>query len=119
MLIVRLVMSHTFRIAALLLLGLILICSSAVAAEDEKAESSRKVLDRVPPAYPDLARRVNLHAIVRVEVLIASNGKAKSVEVKGGNPVLADAAVAAVRKWKWESAPAETREVVEVKLESH
>jgi TonB family protein len=112
------VMSRTSHIAGLVLLGLALVGSGA-AAQEEKTEVARKVLDRVAPAYPELARRANLRGIVKVEVVIAGNGKVKSVEVKGGSPVLADAAVIAVRKWKWESAPSETRELLEIKFEPH
>ena len=38
----------------------------------------------------------------------------KSVEIKGGNPVLAEAAAQAVTKWKWEPASHETQEPVEL-----
>jgi hypothetical protein len=38
------------------------------------------------------------------------------VEVKGGHPVLAQTAVNAIRKWKWEPTVGESREVVEVKF---
>jgi outer membrane biosynthesis protein TonB len=40
----------------------------------------------------------------------------KSVEVKGGHPLLAPAAQEAIRNWKFEPAPHETRETIEVKF---
>jgi len=47
---------------------------------------------------------------------VAQDGTVKSVEVKGGSPVLTQAALDAVRRWKWEAATRETHEIVEVKF---
>jgi hypothetical protein len=38
------------------------------------------------------------------------------MQIKGGHPVLAQAAVNSVRRWKWEPAAHETHETVEVKF---
>ena len=57
-----------------------------------------------------------LQGVVRVEAVVAPDGTVKAVDVKGGHPVLAQAAVNAVRKWKWEPAARESREPVEVKF---
>ena len=38
---------------------------------------------------------------VRVAVVVAPNGKPKSIEVLGGNPLLAKSAVDAIQQWKW------------------
>jgi len=40
----------------------------------------------------------------------------KSVQVRGGHPVLAEAAQSAVNRWKWEHASQETKESVEIKF---
>ncbi len=42
-----------------------------------------------------------MRGIVKVEVTVASNGRIKSTKVIGGSPVLAQAAVDALVKWKW------------------
>jgi len=57
-----------------------------------------------------------LEGIVKVEAIVAPDGTVRSVEVKGGHPVLAQAAVNTVRKWKWEVTSKESREIVEVKF---
>jgi TonB family protein len=80
-------------------------------------ESARKVVNRVVPAYPDMARSMNLRGNVKVEVVVGPSGAVKSVEIKGGHPVLAKSAENAVFKWKWESAARETRELVEIKFD--
>ena len=77
-------------------------------------ESARKVVNRVVPAYPAMARTMNLKGNVKVEVVVGRSGAVKAVEVKGGHPVLAKSAENAVFKWKWESAARETRELVEI-----
>jgi TonB family protein len=85
-------------------------------AQQEQPETRRKVVNKVVPLYPAMARTMNLQGSVRVEAVVASNGIVKSVAVKGGHPVLVQAAEAAVRKWKWEPAAHETREPIEIRF---
>jgi len=89
---------------------------SLVAASSQAQSGKRRVLSRATPAYPELARRMSLQVIVKVDALVAADGTVKAAEVKGGHPLLAPAAVDAVLRWKWESAPHESHEVVEVKF---
>lgn len=79
----------------------------------------RKVMDRVAPTYPDLARRTHLSGVVKLEVVVRPNGTVKSVKPVGGNPVLIDAATAAVSKWRFEAGPVDTAEVVELSFKSN
>ena len=83
----------------------------------EESEGKRKVTNRVLPDYPDMARRMSLRGVVKVDAVVGSNGVVKTVEIRGGHPVLAQAAVNAVRKWKWEPSTHDTKEPVEVKFE--
>jgi TonB family protein len=94
----------------------ILMMFAPTQAPAQEAEGARKVVNKVVPQYPTLARSMNLQGVVRVDVLVASDGKVKYVEVKGGHPVLADAAQNAVRQWKWAPAPRETHESVELRF---
>jgi len=57
-----------------------------------------------------------LQGVVKVDALVAPDGTVKSIEVKGGHPVLAQAAANTVRRWKWEPAPHESHELVEVRF---
>ncbi|MBZ5706155.1 MAG: energy transducer TonB [Acidobacteriia bacterium] len=88
-------------------------------AQQEQPETKRKVINRVVPLYPEMARTMNLRGNVKVEALVATNGTVKSVEIKGGHPLLVQAAENAIRKWKWEPAGHETREPIEVKFDPH
>ena len=55
-------------------------------------ESARKVVNRVVPAYPDMAGTMNLKRNVKVEVVVGPSGAVKTLEIKGGHPVLAKSA---------------------------
>ena len=82
-------------------------CHPAVGAEAE-----RKVVTRVKPVYPELARQMKVTGTVKIEVCIAANGTVKSVKPVGGHPLLIQAASDAVRKWRY--APGnETTTIVE------
>ncbi len=78
----------------------------------QENDSGRKVKNRVQPIYPDLAKRMNLSGVVKIQVNVTAAGVAKSTKPLGGNPVLIEAAIDAVRKWRWE-AGSESVEVVE------
>jgi TonB family protein len=81
------------------------------------SSSERKVSSRVPPVYPELAKKMHIHGIVKVEAVVRSNGSVKSSRVLGGNPVLVEAAQDAVSKWKFEPSQSETTEIVQVGFE--
>jgi protein TonB len=72
----------------------------------------RKLKNRVEPVYPDLARRNNISGSARVELLVTPEGKIKDVKVLGGNPVLVQAVMTAVVKWKYEPAAEESTVVI-------
>ena len=100
-----------FCVAGFLLFG-IATTSFHCSGQDQEP---RKIKVKVDPQYPELARRLNLQGTVRVEITVAADGSVKSVKQMGGNPVLLDALVHAVRKWRYEPADKET--VIEVKFE--
>jgi len=80
--------------------------------------SDRKVASRVAPTYPDLAKKMHIRGMVKVEAVVRPNGSVKSTRVLGGNPVLVDAAADAVNKWKFEPAQSETTEVIQLAFEA-
>jgi TonB family protein len=72
------------------------------------------VVAKVEPEYPHLARSMNLTCVVKLEVVVGGNGSVKVVQIRGGHPVLAEAAVAAVSRWRWERTSEETRELIQI-----
>ncbi len=105
-----------------LVLGLLLIGACAapgapVAWGQEKI--NRNVKSQVAPVYPDLARRMRITGTVKVKVAIAPNGTVKDVTLVGGHPLLANAALDAMRKWRYEAGSEETTGVVEFHFDLH
>jgi TonB family protein len=89
--------------------------SSASAAQN--SDIYRRAKLRVQPEYPDLARKMELSGVVKIEVTVSPNGTVKGARVVGGHPVLASAALDAARKWRFEPAPSESSGVIEFKFE--
>jgi protein TonB len=83
----------------------------------QQEELTRKAKTRVAPMYPELAKRMSISGVVKVQVVVAPNGAVKSTKVVGGHPMLVNAAVDAVKKWRFESASEETTGVVEFKFD--
>jgi TonB family protein len=88
-------------------------------ARAQQDEITRKVKTSVQPAYPELARRMNIVGVVRVQLVVAPNGSVKSMKVIGGHPVLATAVMDAVKKWRFQEASEETTGVVQFKFDRH
>lgn len=78
--------------------------------------AKRRVVTRSTPAYPSMARTMAIEGVVKLDALVAPDGTVKKLDVKGGHPLLAQAAVESVRQWRWEPAAHESHEVVEVKF---
>ena len=104
---------HSVLILAVLSGASAIICTRPANAEEA---SERKVKYRVEPQYPDIARKLGLSGVVRIDVVIAANGNVKETKVIGGHPILVNAAVDAVKKWKFESANGESINSLEFKF---
>jgi len=87
-------MTHRRTVALLVLLwaAVALLPVHSLAQQEEQPGGKRKVVNRIVPSYPQLARTMNLKGTVRIEAVVAPNGVVKSVAVKGGHPVLVQAA---------------------------
>jgi TonB family protein len=92
--------------AAVLLHSLVLLGVSLA------QETSRKVVARTAPSYPDLARKMHLSGKGKVEVVISPAGSVTAAKFVGGNPVFEASAVETVKQWKFESAPGATKTVI-------
>ena len=92
---------------------------SVVVVGQKQDHAVRKIVTRVEPVYPDLAKRMHVAGVVKVEAVVGANGVVKSTRVLGGNPVLIESATDAVRKWKFEAASAQSTEVLQLTFEGH
>lgn len=80
------------------------------------SQSERQATLRADPEYPSIAAKMNLHGAVRLKIWIAPEGKVRRLEYVGGHPLLAEAALQAVKKWKYVPATRETTQVVDVRF---
>ena len=87
------------------------------AQQTQSEEIVRRAKTKVEPTYPELARKMHIAGTVKIEVVVAPNGTVKDARVVGGHPVLANAALDAAKKWRFEPAAAETAGVIDFKFE--
>ncbi|HXZ39803.1 MAG TPA: energy transducer TonB [Terriglobales bacterium] len=105
------------KMTAVVFIGLSLIALFGISlAQEIQTDAPRRILKKVTPDYPPLALTVHLGGMVKLEAVVASDGTPKSVEIRGGHPVLAQAAADAIGRWKWEPGRDETHEIVYVKF---
>jgi protein TonB len=62
-----------------------------------------KLTNKVQPMYPPLARQTRISGTVRLHAIIAKNGTVEQLEVISGHPLLVQAALDAVRQWKYQA----------------
>jgi protein TonB len=63
-----------------------------------------RLLKSVPPVYPELARSLHLAGDVTLDALITADGNVRDIKVMSGTVLLQQAAINAVRRWKYEPA---------------
>jgi TonB family protein len=101
-----------------LVLGGALVGPFTMRAQNVSVDSTaRKVRSKVVPSYPDIARSAHITGKVKIEATIAADGHVISTKVVGGSPVLVNAAIDALTKWRFEPAAADTVEVIEFQFD--
>jgi len=87
------------------------------AQNTQNEEMVRRAKTKVQPSYPELAHKMNISGIVKIEVTVAPNGTVKEARVVGGHPVLAQSALDAAKRWRFEPAAAESTGIIDFKFE--
>lgn len=64
-------------------------------------EAKRNLVTFVQPDYPPLAKAAQIVGIVRASIEVDEDGNVRNVTLISGHPMLATAAVQAIRKWKY------------------
>jgi TonB family protein len=108
------------RTAVTLLAALMLAVTAKpmqMKAQAQSEEIVRRAKSKVQPAYPDLAKKMNITGTAKIEVVVAPTGIVKEARIVGGHPVLASAALDAAKKWRFDPAPAESSGVIDFKFE--
>jgi TonB family protein len=78
------------------------------------ASTDRAVKMRVAPTYPELAKRLKIAGVVKLEATVDADGKVTAVKTLSGSKALSQAAEDAVSKWKFVSGSVSSTEEVEV-----
>jgi TonB family protein len=65
------------------------------------------------PVYPQLAKEMHLTGRVKIETTIAADGRVVNTKVIGGSPLLVNAALIAIKQWRFEPGPEDTTETFE------
>jgi TonB family protein len=107
----------------LLLLSVAAVCLLATTkpANSENAEqgNERKLVSRVEPEYPETLRRLYIGGVVKVDIVVSPAGNVESTQLIGGNPILGQAAMKAIKQWKYAPAGAKSRFTVKFEFDPH
>ena len=79
----------------------------------------RRVEKRVPPVYPELAKRMGITGIVHIEATVAPDGSVTSVKTTSGNKMLSPAAEDAVKRWKFVPGDSQSTIGIDVNFEAN
>src|SRR5277367_2987090 len=63
--------------------------------------TAASLINRVQPIYPPLARQTRIAGTVRLHAIIGKDGSVQQLEVLSGHPLLVQAALDAVRQWRY------------------
>jgi TonB family protein len=68
----------------------------------------------VEPDYPETLKRLGIGGMVRLRTTISAKGNVEDVDLLGGNPILGEAAISAVKQWVY--AAGHSRSTIEVNI---
>ena len=91
----------------------VLTAGMASAQQSSVEEGKRKIKSRTNPVYSELAHRMNISGKVKIELVIAPDGRVKNSRAIGGHPVLVQSCLDAVKDWRFEAGPEETTQIIE------
>jgi protein TonB len=60
------------------------------------------LVNRVQPVYPPLARQTRISGTVKLHAIIGKNGAVEQLQVVSGHPLLVQAALDAVKQWRYQ-----------------
>ena len=63
---------------------------------------SARLVNQARPVYPPLARQARVQGTVRLEAVISKEGSIEELTVTSGHPLLVQAALDAVKQWRYQ-----------------
>jgi TonB family protein len=92
-------------VAHLLLLSALTSLAASQAVSDRVRVADNVIaghlMKRVSPVYPPLARQARIQGTVILKVQISNSGDVEKLQLISGHPMLAPAAIEAVKQWKY------------------
>ncbi len=79
------------RLSAILCLGALLL----------QAQVAPRLVRRVQPVYPALAKSMRIQGTVRLSAVIDEDGTVAALKLISGHPLLVNAAIDAVKQWQY------------------
>jgi len=71
--------------------------------------SNRKIIKVVSAQYPAVLKQRGIGGVVKLRVFVYANGTVKDAQVLGGNAILAESALKAVKQWQFAPAGADAK----------
>jgi TonB family protein len=84
------------RLLRIIALVLVTAFAASAGATDQRAINSK-----LAPVYPELAKRMKISGLVKLEVTVDPEGRVTEVKTLSGTRALSTAAEDAVRKWRF------------------
>ena len=88
----------------------------ATASADKAKVGEPRLVHKVNPVYPPEAKKDHLEGVVHIDTRLAKDGSVAEAKATDGHPTLAEAALAAVRQWRYEPVLGPAGKPVEVRL---
>jgi TonB family protein len=67
---------------------------------EDSGDFFKRLIASPHPAYPELARHAHIQGVVKLQVKVKTDGSIEVQKILQGEPVLADAAIDAVKHWR-------------------
>jgi TonB family protein len=67
---------------------------------EDSSDLFKRLIAAPHPAYPELAKRARIQGVVKLQVKVKTDGSVEVEKILQGEPVLAEAAIEAVKKWR-------------------
>ena len=95
------------------------VVSVPLFSQSDDGAGERRVVTRVEPKYPPTLERLYIGGVVKLQVDVSANGTVESAQLLGGNPILGQSAIAAVKQWKYAPAKTKTRQTERLEFDPH
>jgi len=66
------------------------------------AVQAAKLINKVQPVYPPLARQTRISGTVKLHAIIGKSGNVEQLQVVSGHPLLVQSALDAVKQWRYQ-----------------